>query len=543
MEGRIAFAKKQRNVFPDWLSTPGRWLFVWTLIVNSSFLPAQQVELNPNATSLLAWPFEDSFPIDYFSGSHSWQMICGHNCGLHHGVDRFALDWSTYRATSCGWGLQAPIAGTIIYVERNSNTGYGNQIVLQSTQDSTFAVRMAHLQAVSASVGDTVEVGDLIGWIGETGNGGCHLHIVLYQAIYEISDPNYNPLDTITTWRRAIDDLKRNRFIDMAEPFSATFQFQSTDQHLYVASVDGPGSFWPNDRVVEGHIELINQDTQRVSGKMILRFSEDEESRQSLDVTTTNTFTLQPGEQRSIRFSAPVIPDAGRYSFLQVAYSDEKYPDYSGKIYTQPVYFYEESQCLIGEPNNQPASGELLTFGGSPKMEELERFLGPEGDSIDFYRVEALRAGLLRIEQQSGPYLTWMVVDSSGKPQTISTPEHLELPVEPGEVLYLRASGQGNCFQPYRLTISWEPDAAGEWLLWQQDNLLQTSFDAGHAASVEVAIFNALGQRVAFFQKEITNAGMLERQWLLPNVPTGIYWVRIYTDQGEEFARKIWWTN
>lgn len=508
-----------------------------------SFGQSPQAILNPEGSSQLVWPFEDSFPINYQSGSHSWRLLCGHYCGLHQGVDRFALDWHTYRASSCGWGLNAPMAGKVIYAEYNSSTGYGNQIVLQSTQDSTFAVRMAHLQAVSVSVGDTVQVGDLIGWIGDTGNGGCHLHIVLYKDIYEISDPNYQPLDTTTIWRRAIDDLRVNRFINKAEPFSTTFQFLHTDKRLIVEQIEGPGPFWPQDRAVEGNVILFNRAPREVSGKMVLRFSQDQEGRQSLDLTTTDTFSLSPGERGVFQFSAPHIPNASSYSFLQVAYSDDNYPDYAGKIYTQPVYFYEESKCLVGEPNNDPATGEVLTFGGSPKLEELERYLGPEGDSVDYYRVNALRAGQIRLEQLSGPALQLTAVDSLGYPLSGEGTGTLLRPVGAGRSLYVRASGRGNCTRPYRLSISWEPEDAGAWLLWQQGDQLYTRLDAGPAGAVDVAVYNALGQRVAFFRKEATIGGILERGWSLPNASTGIHWVQIRTDSGGEFARKIWWFN
>ncbi len=543
MEGRIAFAKKQRNVRQEWYAFFGWFLFVLFLGSSPAFGQLPQAKLEPDGTSLLVWPFEDSFPIDYKSGSHSWRLLCGHYCGLHQGVDRFALDWHTYRSTSCGWGLKAPLAGTVIYVEENSNSGYGNQIVVQSTQDSTFAVRMAHLQAVSVGVGDRVEVGDPIGWIGDTGNGGCHLHIVLYQSIYDISDSQYNPLDSTTNWRRAIDDLRANRFIDKAEPFSAVFQFLSTDERLFVEDIDGPGSFWPLDRTVDGELILVNRDQKEVSGKMTLRFSEEEEGLYGLDVTTTDAFSLMPGERKAISFSAPSIPDADRYNFLQVAYSDEDRPEYDGKIYTEPIYFYEDAQCQIGEPNNTPAAGEVFTFGGSPKLEELERYLGPEGDSVDYYRVNALRAGQIRLEQLSGPALQLTVVDSLGSPLSGEGTGRLVRPVGAGQFLYVRASGRGNCTRPYRLSISWEPEEAGEWLLWQQGDQLYTRLDAGHAGSVDVAVYNTLGQRVAFFRKEATTGGILERGWSIPNASNGVHWVQICTDSGVEFARKIWWFN
>ncbi len=541
MEFRIAFAKNQRNACPEWLLSPGSCLFLLMLLVHPVFSQPQQAELKPNATSLLVWPFEDSFPIDYQTGSHSWRLLCGHYCGLHQGVDRFALDWHTYRSPSCGWRLNAPMAGKVIYVEYGSNTGYGNQIVLQSTQDSTFAVRMAHLQSASVALGEIVEVGDPIGFIGDTGNGGCHLHIVLYQSIYDISDPLYNPLDTVTAWRRAIDDLRINRFIDKTEPFSANFQFQATEKRLLVETVEGPGSFWPQDREVNGDIVLVNQDTQEVSGKMVVMFSEDQDGRLGIDIATTDTFSMLPGERRSIPFTVIPIPDANRYQFLQIGYADNRYPDYAGKIYTQPLYFYEAEKCLVGEPNNEPGAGEVLTFGGSPDAQELERFFGPEGDSVDYYRVDARRAGRLRLEQESGPVLHLTVVDSLGQSLSGGGTSVLERSVDSDQSLFVRASGRGSCTRPYRLAVTWEPEPAGEWLLWQQGGQLRTRFDTGDAESVDVAVYNALGQRIAFFQNEAAIGGLLERAWSLPNVSYGIYWVRIRTDRGDEFTRKIWW--
>jgi len=64
------------------------------------------------------------------------------------------------------------------------NGGYGIYVLLEHPNSTR--TRYAHLQKVSVSVGDYVSQGDIIGYIGNTGNThgvtGCHVHFEVIGA-------------------------------------------------------------------------------------------------------------------------------------------------------------------------------------------------------------------------------------------------------------------------------------------------------------------------------------------------------------------------
>lgn len=76
----------------------------------------------------------------------------------------------------CGTAVHAAAAG--IVVARGADPAYGNRIVLQHRGGLTSSYN--HLQSQSVSVGDAVDVGDIVGRAGATGLAtGCHLHFMV----------------------------------------------------------------------------------------------------------------------------------------------------------------------------------------------------------------------------------------------------------------------------------------------------------------------------------------------------------------------------
>lgn len=154
--------------------------------------PANTSVLNPSGDSHLAWPFHNSAIncSNRMQGSGGWYVTCSTNCGAHKNGDYYADDWVTAYGTM-NKPMYSPISGTIIYADWvNANTNptgdplYGRQVVVLSSQNNTFAFRVAHLETISVSVGNTVSEGDLLGYIGSTGNSdGPHAHTVLYRNL------------------------------------------------------------------------------------------------------------------------------------------------------------------------------------------------------------------------------------------------------------------------------------------------------------------------------------------------------------------------
>lgn len=91
--------------------------------------------------------------------------------GFHYGLDMAAPHKTPVRA----------IAHGVILKAGNDNDGFGNSIVI--AHSNKLKSRYAHLARCHVKVGDTIEQGQLIGLVGNTGNvrgrNGVHLHIEL----------------------------------------------------------------------------------------------------------------------------------------------------------------------------------------------------------------------------------------------------------------------------------------------------------------------------------------------------------------------------
>jgi len=92
---------------------------------------------------------------------------------LHRGVD-IALPEGTE--------ILAGISGTVTTAAYDS--GFGNYIVIQSADG--IEMKYAHCQTLYFSAGQTVEKGDVIATVGNTGNStGAHLHMeILKDGVY-----------------------------------------------------------------------------------------------------------------------------------------------------------------------------------------------------------------------------------------------------------------------------------------------------------------------------------------------------------------------
>ena len=106
----------------------------------------------------------------------------GWNWGILH--DFNAVDI----ANKCGTEIYASAEGLIIPDKElgdgaeGFNGGYGIFILIEHPNGAK--TRYAHLQKIAATVGRYVEKGELIGYMGNTGNThgptGCHLHFEVY---------------------------------------------------------------------------------------------------------------------------------------------------------------------------------------------------------------------------------------------------------------------------------------------------------------------------------------------------------------------------
>ncbi|WP_447645593.1 M23 family metallopeptidase [Nocardioides zeae] len=97
--------------------------------------------------------------------------------GYHTGLDFAAPSGTTIKAVAGGRVTEAGYAGS-----------YGNKTVI-TLEDGT-EMWYAHQSSIAVSVGDTVAAGDVIGYVGTTGNStGPHLHLEVRPGAGDPVDP------------------------------------------------------------------------------------------------------------------------------------------------------------------------------------------------------------------------------------------------------------------------------------------------------------------------------------------------------------------
>lgn len=121
------------------------------------------------------WPLDDKYHIiSYgFGGPHQ-----------HSGIDIPAVNGAPVYAAAAG---QVVSAG---YMDED-----GNKVILQHSQYGDWETRYAHLSRIAVQAGDTVEAGQIIGYVGSSGQStGNHLHFVMMQG--------GQPLDPMEFWEQ-----------------------------------------------------------------------------------------------------------------------------------------------------------------------------------------------------------------------------------------------------------------------------------------------------------------------------------------------------
>ena len=103
----------------------------------------------------------------------------GWNWGQLHSYN--AVDIANY----CGTSVFSAADGLVIEARSSGlNSGYGHFVKIEHPNDT--ATLYAHLDKIEVETGDLVKQGELIGYIGNTGNThgptGCHLHFEVHGA-------------------------------------------------------------------------------------------------------------------------------------------------------------------------------------------------------------------------------------------------------------------------------------------------------------------------------------------------------------------------
>jgi len=130
---------------------------------------ARPVEVVQQSPGLLSYPVDSS-------------ITSGYGVRLHPIYRRFALHDGTDFGAACGTPVRAAYAGTV--VGQYYNTGYGNRVILDSgfAAGAGLATSYNHLSGYATEVGQRVDRGEVVGYVGNTGySTGCHLHFMVFR--------------------------------------------------------------------------------------------------------------------------------------------------------------------------------------------------------------------------------------------------------------------------------------------------------------------------------------------------------------------------
>lgn len=128
----------------------------------------------------LSWPLEEPKQLVF----EDWAIFGAPRdyFGDHEGLDFIG---------SIGDSVLACARGKVVWASNQRRGGgdsdYGNHIIIE--HDDGFITWYCHLNEMLSGVGDIVERGDLIGWVGESGRvTGPHLHLNVQRIGYGYED-------------------------------------------------------------------------------------------------------------------------------------------------------------------------------------------------------------------------------------------------------------------------------------------------------------------------------------------------------------------
>jgi|GEM_PF-511781 len=135
---------------------------------------AKQAQQQSDKIALNLWVL----PVDGYHITNTFGMARSYySSGYHTGLDFAAPYGTAIHSVANGVVLSASYDGA-----------YGNKTVVQ-LEDGT-EIWYCHQSSFAASTGDTVTAGELIGYIGETGNAyGAHLHVEVHPGGGDAVDP------------------------------------------------------------------------------------------------------------------------------------------------------------------------------------------------------------------------------------------------------------------------------------------------------------------------------------------------------------------
>jgi murein DD-endopeptidase MepM/ murein hydrolase activator NlpD len=223
---------------------PGVWTYEpsrageYLLRIQPELLRGGRYSVALTLEAALAFPVEGGSPSDIGSGFGADR---DGGARSHHGVDIFA---------SRGTPAIAAAAGV---VQRVQNTAIGGKVVWIQDRKRGARLYYAHLDSQVVASGDVVEVGDTVGFVGNTGNARTtppHLHFGVYSRGPTDPDPFIRPprrqlpamiadLEQLGGWARLRDETELLRSPDADAEVAAQLAAEAPLRIL-----GGAGSFY-----------------------------------------------------------------------------------------------------------------------------------------------------------------------------------------------------------------------------------------------------------------------------------------------------------
>jgi murein DD-endopeptidase MepM/ murein hydrolase activator NlpD len=147
------------------------------------------IELDQSAAGATVW--DGSFvgtmvwPVDWFINGER-NIGCGFRCGCGwHGGRHAGLDLGTFGDTP---PALAAAPGRVVFADWDG--GYGNTVEID--HGDGIRTRYSHLSSIAVAVDQIMSTGELVGYVGSTGNSsGNHLHFEVFVNGAPVDPMNY----------------------------------------------------------------------------------------------------------------------------------------------------------------------------------------------------------------------------------------------------------------------------------------------------------------------------------------------------------------
>ena len=108
----------------------------------------------------------------------------------------------------CGTPLVSSLSGRVRFVKYHGAAG--NYLVIDARDSALELVYMHMSRPAGVKPGQSVAVGQPVGYVGDTGNAsGCHLHFEIWEGVYYGGGSPIDPMPFLASWDR--DRKKRAR--------------------------------------------------------------------------------------------------------------------------------------------------------------------------------------------------------------------------------------------------------------------------------------------------------------------------------------------